>query len=241
MPSSQANAPLLALGAHPDDIEFGCGGIVAIEARAGRPVHFILCSRGEAASQGSPQERISEAREAASLLGASIEVIELDGDGKFQATAAHALTLAAALRRLRPSTVLAPTPVPNQHPDHTRLGHLVRDAARLARYGGLAELKGLAAHAIDQLLFYAVTAEGEPAGVTPLLVDISHPEIFGAWTGAMHAHASQARSKPYLDLQVARSRVWGLRAGVAHAQALYSEDPLVGTSLASFGRGARAF
>ena len=49
--------PLLAFGAHPDDIEFGCGGIIARETRAGRPVHFVVCSRGDAGTNGSPAER----------------------------------------------------------------------------------------------------------------------------------------------------------------------------------------
>jgi LmbE family N-acetylglucosaminyl deacetylase len=58
--------------------------------------------------------------------------------------------------------VLAPSVVENQHPDHARLGRMVRDAARLARYGGVKELR-LPPHAIGQLLFYAVTPEAEPA------------------------------------------------------------------------------
>ena len=47
-------APLLAFGAHPDDIEFGCGGVVALETRAGRPAHLVVCSRGESATHGTP-------------------------------------------------------------------------------------------------------------------------------------------------------------------------------------------
>ena len=39
-------APLLAFGAHPDDIEFGCGGVIAKETRAGRKAHLVICSRG---------------------------------------------------------------------------------------------------------------------------------------------------------------------------------------------------
>lgn len=134
-------APLLAFGAHPDDLEFGCGGILAAEARAGRPVHCIVCSRGEAGTHGTPAERTTEAERAAALLGVTLEFLELDGDAHLEVKTAHALTLARLLRRHRPGLVLAPSLVPNQHPDHWRLGQLVRDAARLARYGGLAELR----------------------------------------------------------------------------------------------------
>jgi len=136
-------APLLAFGAHPDDVEFGCGGVVANETATGRPAHLVVCSRGESATHGTPAQRTAEAERAAALLGATLEWLELDGDAHLEIRAAHALKLAEVIRRLRPAIVLAPSLVENQHPDHARLGRLVRDAARLARYGGIAELRAL--------------------------------------------------------------------------------------------------
>ena len=134
---------VLAFGAHPDDIEFGCGGVIAQETLAGRPAHFVVCSRGEAATHGQPEQRVTEARQAATLLGATIEFIEFDGDSHLEVRAAHAITLAGVLRRVRPGIVLAPSLVENQHPDHSRLGRLVCDAARLACFGGLRELSAV--------------------------------------------------------------------------------------------------
>ena len=55
------SAPLLAFGAHPDDIEFGCGGIIARETLGGRAAHFVICSRGESATHGTPAERTAAA------------------------------------------------------------------------------------------------------------------------------------------------------------------------------------
>ena len=234
-------APLLAFGAHPDDIEFGCGGIIAREARAGRRIHFVVCSRGEAGSHGTPAVRTAEARRAARILGANVEFVGLDGDAHLEVKAAHALKLAGIIRRIRPGTVLAPSLEPNQHPDHYRLGQLVRDAARLARYGGLKELKSRPTHAIGQLFFYAVTPEAEPAGMQPVLVDLASAEIVAQWTAAMEAHASQLRTRNYVELQVARARVHGLRAGLEYAQPLYPNDPLVFDSLAAITGSARRF
>jgi LmbE family N-acetylglucosaminyl deacetylase len=134
-------APLLAFGAHPDDLEFGCGAVLVREARGGRPVHLVVGSRGEAASNGTPAQRTREARRAAALLGATIEFADLGGDAHFEARPAHAIKLAAVIRRVRPVLVLAPSLGENQHPDHAVLGRLVRDACRLARYGGLRELR----------------------------------------------------------------------------------------------------
>jgi N-acetylglucosamine malate deacetylase 1 len=57
----------------------------------------------------------------------------------------------------------------------------------------------------------------------------------------MRAHASQLGTRNYVDLQLARARVLGLRAGVEHAQALYPNDPLVFESLSQLNRAARRF
>jgi N-acetylglucosamine malate deacetylase 1 len=235
------DAPLLAFGAHPDDIEFGCGGVVAREVRAGRKVHLVVCSRGESASRGTPTVRVREAKRAAALLGAALEFVALDGDGQLEAKAVHAVKLAGILRRIRPGIVLAPSGVENQHPDHARLGRLVQDAARLARYGGLRKLAARPAHAIGTLFFYAVTPEGEPPGVLPVVIDLSAPEDVALWTSAMAAHASQLGTRHYVELQLARARVLGLRAGGEYAQALYPADPVVFDSLAPLGRAARRF
>ena len=234
-------APLLAFGAHPDDIEFGCGGVVARETREGRPVHFVVCSRGEAGTHGTPAQRTREAKAAAKILGATLEFIRLDGDAHLEIRAAHALRLAALIRRVRPGLVLAPTLEQNQHPDHWRLGTLVRDAARLARYGGLKELRRAKPHAIGPLFFYAVSPDAEPAGTPPVLMDISAPDVITAWTDAMAAHASQLRTRNYVDFQLARARVCGARAGLGHAQPLWPNDPLVFGSLAPLTRAARRF
>src|SRR5579863_8651125 len=242
IPNSPAEpAPLLAFGAHPDDIEFGCGGVVALETRGGRSAHFVICSRGEAASNGTPRQRTAEAQAAAKILGATLEWLELDGDARLEIKTALIMKLAALIRRHRPAIVLAPSCVENQHPDHSRLGRMVRDAARLARYGGVKELRKYKPHGIAQLLFYAVTPEAEPRDISPVLVDVSMPEVVSDWTRAMEAHASQLRTRNYVELQLMRARYLGQRAGVGHAIALFPNDPPVVNSLANLGRGARQY
>jgi LmbE family N-acetylglucosaminyl deacetylase len=233
--------PLLAFGAHPDDIEFSAGGIIAQETRAGRRVHFVVCSRGEAGTNGTPTQRTAEAKKAAKLLGATIEFITLDGDAHLGLKAAHAFKLAGIIRRVKPGLVLAPTVAPNQHPDHWRLGTLVRDATRLARYGGLKELRRLRPHTVGQLFFYALSPGAEPAGITPVLIDISAPGIVAAWRAAMAAHVSQMKTRNYAELQLARARVHGLNAGLEYAQPLWPNDPPVFASLAPLARAARCF
>ncbi len=225
------SAPLLAFGAHPDDIEFGCGGVIARESLLGRKIHFAVCSHGEAGTHGTPKQRTAETKRAAALLSATLEFVELDGDAHLEIRAAHAIKLAAIIRKTKPSLVLAPSLVENQHPDHWRLGQLVRDATRLARYGGLKELRRWPRHVISQLLYYAVTPEAEPRDITPLLMDVSAPEILSTWTAAMNAHASQTNARNYVELQLGRARYHGLRAGVSYAIPLFPNEPVVVNSL----------
>jgi LmbE family N-acetylglucosaminyl deacetylase len=242
MPKSPPEGPLiLAFGAHPDDIEFGCGGVIARETQAGHAAHFVVCSRGESGTHGTPAQRTAEARKAAALLGATIEFIELGGDSHIEQKLAPTLKFAAIIRRVRPKLVLAPTTVENQHPDHVAVGHMVRNAARLARYGGVAELLKLRPHEIQQLLFYAVTVEAEPADRSAVLMDVSAHPVVAAWTAAMDAHASQAKTRRYVGLHLARAKMHGVRCGAGHAIQLFPNDPLVCESLATFGRAARQF
>jgi len=231
---------LLAFGAHPDDIEFGCGGILAAESQFGRPIHLVVCSRGEAGTRGTPAGRTREARRGAKALGATLEFLNLGGDAHFEIRTRYVLALAKVIRSRRPGIVLAPSIEENQHPDHAKLGRMVRDALRLARYGGLKELRRLRPHACGALCYYAVTPDAEPAGGR-LLYDISAPAVLSAWQSAMGAHASQMQTRNYAEPQLTRARLLGERAGVGHALPLFPADPPVVDSLVPWDRGARRY
>lgn len=133
-----AHLDVLAIGAHPDDVELGCGGTLALAARSGRRVGILHLTHGEAGSRGSAAERRREAERAAAALGA-VELAFLDcGDGSLRQGVAEEDALIAELRRLRPELILGPTPA-DRHPDHGRAHRLVADAcfyAGLARRGG---------------------------------------------------------------------------------------------------------
>src|SRR5688572_25023177 len=222
-------APILAFGAHPDDIEFGCGGIIAREKETGRSVHFVVCSRGESGTNGTPGRRMREAKRAAALLGATVEFVDIGGDAHIEERASSAITLAGIIRKVQASVILAPSLGANQHPDHPRLGRLVRDACRLARYGGVKELRGADPHAIGQLFYYSITPAAEPAEGGRVLVDISASGVVARWTAAMEAHASQLKTRRYVELQLTRARLNGLSAGVEYALAPLPIDPIIVT------------
>jgi bacillithiol biosynthesis deacetylase BshB1 len=125
---------VLAIGSHPDDVELGCGGTLALLAGQGRHVGILHLTRGERGTRGTPELRQKEAERAAAALGAA-ELAFLDcGDGALRSGEAEEDALIEVLRRFRPELVLGPTPS-DRHPDHERAHRLV---AAACFYAGLA-------------------------------------------------------------------------------------------------------
>ena len=233
---------ILAIGAHPDDVEFGCGGILIKEAARGHAVTVLNLTRGESGTHGSAEVRQREAAAAAERMGTALEFLDLGGDARIEDHPRNALAIAGAIRRLRPHLLLAPSPEENQHPDHGKAGRLTRDAARLARYGGLKDLDSLPAHAIDALFFYDITGTGAGTALAHLariIVDIS--DVFETWRAAMECHASQMKTRNYIDLQVARARVLGAEIGTAYAMGAWANDALRLEALSDLGLSGRRF
>lgn len=119
---------VLAIGAHPDDVELGCGGTLALLARQGRRTGILHLTRGERGTRGTPEERRREAEEAARALGAE-ELDFLDcGDGALRTGDAEEDALIERLRAWRPELILGPSPS-DRHPDHHRAYQLVQSAS----------------------------------------------------------------------------------------------------------------
>ncbi|WPJ96326.1 PIG-L family deacetylase [Coraliomargarita algicola] len=241
MKQHAAPLKLLAIGAHPDDLEFGMGAVLLKEYAQGTEISIVVTSKGEAGSAGTPRIREAETRAAAELLGASERLTFLDfgGDGLQSATPENALQLARIIREFRPDIICAPSLSTNQHPDHCAVGNATRNACRLARYGGLQALAGLSPHAVGSLWFYSITAQEEQPLSAATLVDVS--EMAEAWQQLMACHASQVSQRAYIELQLTRAQQLGVMAGCPYAIALWPNDPPVVQSLAQLHRTARAF
>lgn len=227
---------ILAIGAHPDDIEFGCAHVLIQEARRGNRVKLLVLSRGEASSHGTPESREGEARSAAKLINADIDFLDFGGDCHIQPTHKNAFAIAKQIRDFQPAIVLAPYNGENQHPDHTVVGNLSRDACRSARYGGLEDLKGLAPHAVSALYYYTIT---QTLSDPDIVVDISG--VVTEWEAAMKCHASQMQTRSYADLRLSAARNLGLSIGVEHAAGFYANDPVRVAALSEITLSSRHF
>jgi N-acetylglucosamine malate deacetylase 1 len=232
---------ILAVGAHPDDIEFGCAHVLIQEARAGNTVKLLVLSKGEAGSHGTPENREYEARAAAKLIGAEIEFLDFGGDCHLQNNPESTFKIAAEIRKFQPAVVLAPHLDENQHPDHAVAGKLARDACRFARYGGLEALKGFSvtgygAHTVSSLYYYSITKE---FGAPDIVVDISG--VVEDWQSAMACHASQMQSRSYIDLRLSAARHLGLAIGTEYAAGFYANDPIRLEKLSALTLSSRHF
>ncbi|MEM6793930.1 MAG: bacillithiol biosynthesis deacetylase BshB1 [Acidobacteriota bacterium] len=127
MVDSSARLDVLAIGAHPDDAELGCGGALAKLAADGRAVGILHLTRGEAGTRGTVEERRAEAERAGEALGiARVDFLDC-GDGGLRRGREEEDALIDVLRRLRPEIILGPAPE-DRHPDHGRAYRLVKDA-----------------------------------------------------------------------------------------------------------------
>ncbi len=229
---------VLAFGAHPDDVELGCGGTLAALGRRGYKIGICDLTRGEAGTRGSAEGRAAEATRAAGILGAAFRASLDLGDGNLRTDRAAELEIIAVVRASRPRLVLAPWKE-GRHPDHVRASGLVTDAAW---YSGLRSIEtGLQAHRPQQVVYYRSSPVGEPA----LLVDIT--SVFETKMAAIRAYRSQFHdpdstepetyisTKVFFDGIAAQARALGRIAGVSYAEAfLVRVPPRLDDLVASF-------
>ncbi|MDQ7794800.1 MAG: bacillithiol biosynthesis deacetylase BshB1 [bacterium] len=217
---------LLAIGAHPDDVEIGAGGTLAALVSRGVRVGLVDLTLGELASNGTPEERQREAEQAGRELGLTVRwsagLVEWPRDD------GSALDeLVGAIRRFRPGVLLAPHPG-DPHPGHAWAARLAGEARYL---GGLTRWGEGAPFRPRFLLHYFICGETYPS----LVIDVSHQ--YGRKRAALAAHASQFQSRPggtptplntgaFLHMIEIRDRHWGTRMGVQFAEGFWTPEPV---------------
>ncbi len=125
------NLDLLAIAAHPDDVELTCGGTLLKMAQLGYNTGVLDLTAGEMGTRGTPETRAKEAAKAAKLLGVKWRGTLGAPDSDVQPTRQHKLRLAAVIRELRPKTVILPY-WEARHPDHYHASALGYEGCFLA-------------------------------------------------------------------------------------------------------------
>ena len=122
---------ILVFGAHPDDVELGCGGTIIKEVRSGKKVGIIDLTRGELGTRGNAKSRDEETKKAAAIMGVAIRENMNFKDGFFKDNEEHKLALIKKIRQYRPEIVIT-NALSDRHPDHPRGSQITIDACFLA-------------------------------------------------------------------------------------------------------------
>ena len=179
---------VLALAAHPDDVELSCGGVVCKLVKQGHRVAIVDFTRGELGTRGTPETRIEESKAAAAVLGLTARENLGLPDGDLAGTDAHRRAVVGAIRRYRPYLLLVNAP-DCRHPDHPAAARLAVEANF---YAGLAKIETHEAdgaaqptHRAHHVLHYMQSVEFTPT----LVVDVT--DEWAQRTEAFYAFGTQ--------------------------------------------------
>jgi N-acetylglucosamine malate deacetylase 1 len=208
---------ILAFGAHPDDVELGCGATLFKLAKQGYTTGIIDITEGELGSRGTVKERYKESAKAAKILKISLRENLKIPDGNIELIRENKDKVIEIIRRTTPSIVFVPYPN-DRHPDHIYSGKLVTEAAF---YAGLPKIvSDLPKHRPHRIVYYATTYEFEPT----FIVDIS--KEFEIKLKALQAYQSQfynpdwpgentfVSSQWFMEAVEFKARHYGWKAGV---------------------------
>jgi LmbE family N-acetylglucosaminyl deacetylase len=218
----------MAVGAHPDDVEFGCGGTLAKWAAAGCEIHHVICTDG---SKGSwepdadlgllVETRQQEQREAASLLGGGDVVFLGWHDGELEDGPTQRRQIAHWIRRLQPDVVLGHDPWRRYrlHPDHRNAGYLVTDGIVAARDPHFFPEPGLAPHRPATLLLWEADEPDHVEDITgyvqiKLAALLAHRSQLQSTMGIADEHSAE-QTERFRRRIVAWAAEHGQPAGVA--------------------------
>lgn len=208
--TANATAPrkVLVTGAHPDDPETGCGGLIALLAAAGHDVTIVYLTRGEAGIAGVSHDqaatiRTEEARRASTILGATPRFIgQTDGDTYVNKIAYR--DMHDVLKSDRPDLLLTHWPV-DTHRDHRNCSAITYDA-------------WLQVDEKPDLYFYEVVSGGQTQNFSPThFVDIT--EVRSVKHKACFAHESQNVSSRYANDHEKMEEFRGMEGGHPYAEA----------------------
>ena len=217
---------ILAIVAHPDDVELSFGGTLLVHQKHGYKTGIIDLTKGELGTRGTPEIRAKESNDASKLLSLSVRDNLGLPDGFFENNKDSQLKIIEKLRAYKPEIVIT-NAIYDRHPDHGRASQLVETACFLA---GLKQVKTKVDGENQELhrpkkLYYSIQSTSKEPD---LLVDIS--EVSAERMEAVKAYRSQffdpessepetyISSRGFIQMIEARSKEFGHRIGVEHAE-----------------------
>lgn len=222
---------VLAIGAHPDDIEMFMGGTLLKMKARGRRTAVCDLSRGEAGTYGTVETREKELKLATEMLGLD-ERVTLDiPDGNIQDTEENRLKVIEVIRRLRPEVVFSFADMTMRHPDHYQCGRIAQQCCYLA---GLKKIEtDYPSFRPAQFIGFPELTFGKPSFV----IDVTEywekrQEIIRCFDTQVITPGDDdsqtktfIRSNRFWEIQSARAVMAGALVGVKYGEPFFSENP----------------
>jgi N-acetylglucosamine malate deacetylase 1 len=224
---------LLAFGPHPDDLEIGLGGTLAKHAALGHAVGLCDLTRGELASNGTPERRVKEAEDARRVLGAAWRKNLGLPDRSIGSSPDHARLVAEVIRSARPRAIALPY-WQDRHPDHLAAFTLLRDGvfnAKLRKY----EANGEPWQA-EWICFYFINDSAAPSFVVDVsdYYDVKRKALAcyrSQFVRATGAAETRLNSPGFNQLIESRDAQFGALAGVRFAEGIVTTEPVMRNGL----------
>ena len=209
---------VLAIGAHPDDAEVGCAGLLLKAKARGLRTGILVLTQGEMGTFGDRETRVAEARAAAEVLQVDeLRILDLP-DARLEFNYETALRIVRVLKELHPRLVLSPH-FDDHHPDHQVTARLVERAVYLASRPALfpeyEPLLPRPVHLTFPLSFQRVSRPN-------LVLDIT--DVYGVKQKALQAHGSQYA--PILFAVEIVARYYGMMITAAYGEGFLSKEPV---------------
>ena len=180
---SDSKLDILAFGAHPDDVELGCGGTIISHIANGKKIGIVDLTKGEMGTRGTPEIREKEAEEAADIMGVDFRLNLEFPDAFLDNSKESKMQIVKLIRQYQPEIVLA-TAIEDRHPDHGNAAQLISDACFISGLRKL-EIENLEAWRPKAVYHYIQFKEIIPS----VVVDISN--FYEQKMEAVGAHKSQ--------------------------------------------------
>lgn len=222
---------ILVFGAHPDDVELGCGATIAKEVALGKKVGIVDLTRGELGTRGSADLRDKEASKSAKILGVAIRENLAFDDGFFTNDKKHQLKVIEMIRNYQPEIVLC-NAIDDRHIDHPKGSQLVSDACFLS---GLLKIKTKVEGEFQekwrpkQVYHYIQWKNIEPDFVVDVtgFIDKKLASVLAYSSQFFNPKSKEPQtpisSKNFTDSVIYRAKDLGRLIGVEHAEGFTSE------------------
>ena len=220
---------ILAIAAHPGEVERCCGGALLKMARAGYSTAIIDLTDGGMGTHGSPEQNVEQAAGAAKILSVGHRENLQFPDGRLENTMPARMTLAQRIRDLAPRTVILPYWV-SEHPDHVRAAELGAESCFLA---GLPRLDQYTEPCrVAKILYACAMSQATPSIVTDISAE------FETRMDSLREYTAQFSNDLCESLTV-RARYFGQMIGVEYAEPYVIRDVLRVDDIAALtaGRG----